>query len=670
MMKAIYPKEILIVEDSKLNAQVTADILRRYGYKTEIVFSGEKAIEKVISSEKSPDLILMDIELSGRIDGIDAAKIIGQYKDIPIIFLTANANREIMGKIKSVSAYGYILKGVDESVIVSQIEMAFNLYEARNEIKNREEMFHSMFENHDVAMMLVDAESGHIVYANKAACEFCRYPKDIVQNMDIREVADFFGEDEYESCWKMLKRGCNPCVCIQNGVNGSEKIVNAYSTIIDYQDKKLIHLIVFDITEEWEIKRKLEFYRKLFEDSLNEIYIFDAETLKFIFVNRGARNNLGYSEEELKKMTPVDIKIEFTLQGFKEFLEPLLNGEQMQLNIETMHRRKDGSLYPVGIHIELMEYDNEKVFVAFVADLTEQRKIENDLMEKNEILNTITAYAGDAIIMIDGDGKVTFWNPAAERILGYSKDEILGKELHSFMILDEQLYSSYEKAIEKFRQSGEGSIVGKTVEMKTVHKKGHEIDVELSLSVVKINGSWHAIGIIRDISERKKFEELLYLRSVTDPLTGIYNRRFFMDVLEKEVEMTKRNKKPFSLIMFDLDHFKNVNDYFGHAAGDMVLKRVAEIVKERIRKTDCFARWGGEEFIILLPETSLNNVSDIAEVLRLKISTAKFDDVGNVTASFGATDFKENDNIDTVLLRLDNMLYEAKNNGRNCVCAG
>ncbi len=143
-----------------------------------------------------------------------------------------------------------------------------------------------------------------------------------------------------------------------------------------------------------------------------------------------------------------------------------------------------------------------------------------------------------------------------------------------------------------------------------------------------------------------------------------------MDVLEKEVEMTKRNKKPFSLIMFDLDHFKNVNDYFGHAAGDMVLKRVAEIVKERIRKTDCFARWGGEEFIILLPETSLNNVSDIAEVLRLKISTAKFDDVDNVTASFGATDFKESDNIDTVLLRLDNMLYEAKNNGRNCVCAG
>ncbi|MGJ7046108.1 diguanylate cyclase (GGDEF)-like protein/PAS domain S-box-containing protein [Thermoanaerobacterium thermosulfurigenes] len=670
MMDTIFQKEILIVEDSKLNAQIAADILERYGYKTEIVFSGEKAIEKIISNEKSPDLILMDIELSGKLDGIDAAKIIGKHKDIPIIFLTANANREIMEKIKSVSAYGYILKGVDESVIISQIEMAFNLYEARHEIKSREEMFHSMFENHDVAMILVDAESGHIVYANKAACEFCRYPKDIVQNMDIREVADFFGVDGYESCWEMLKRGCNPCVCIQNGVNGSEKIVNVYSTIIDYQDKKLIHLIVFDITEEWEIKRKLEFYSKLFEDSLNEIYIFDAETLKFIFVNRGARKNLGYSEEELKKMTPLDIKIEFTLQSFKEFLKPLLNGKQMQLNIETMHRRKDGSLYPVVIHIELMEYDGEKVFVAFVADLTEQRKIENDLMEKNEILNTITAYAGDAIIMIDGYGKVTFWNPAAERILGYSKDEILGKELHTFMILDEQLYSSYKKAIEKFRHSGEGSIVGKTVEMKTVHKKGHEIDVELSLSVVKINGSWHAIGIIRDISERKKFEELLYLRSVTDPLTGIYNRRFFMDILEKEVEMTKRNKKPFSLIMFDLDHFKNVNDYFGHAAGDMVLKRVVEIVKERIRKTDCFARWGGEEFIIFLPETSLNNASDIAEELRFKISTAKFDGVGNVTASFGATDFKENDNIDTVLLRLDNMLYEAKNNGRNCVCVG
>ncbi|MGC8747246.1 MAG: PAS domain-containing protein, partial [Candidatus Saccharicenans sp.] len=169
-------------------------------------------------------------------------------------------------------------------------------------------------------------------------------------------------------------------------------------------------------------KRELEFYKNLFEDSLNEIYIFHPQTLKFIAVNRGARENLGYTEEELKEMTPVDLKPEFTLKSFKEFLEPLLKGEQKQLIFDTVHRRKDGSLYPVEIHLELVEFDKEKVFVALVIDITERREMEKELKERNEILSTIMESAGDAIIMIDDKGKVTFWNPAAERILGYSKE--------------------------------------------------------------------------------------------------------------------------------------------------------------------------------------------------------------------------------------------------------
>ncbi len=660
-------KEVLIVEDSKLNAQITADILNKYGYKTEIVLSGEKAIEKAMHSDKSPDLILMDIELSGTIDGIDAAKIIGQHKDIPILFLTANASKEITEKIKSVSAYGYILKGVDEYVLISQIEMAFNLYEAKMQIKNREELFHSMFENHDVAMMLIEPESGRIIDANKAACEFYGYPRNTIKNIEFKEVAGFYSIGEYNSCWEIFKKGCNPCICIKNVINGKEKLVNVYSTIIDYQGKKLVHLIIFDITEEWEVKRKLEFYKKLFEESLNEIYIFHSDTYKIMDVNKGAIKNLGYSKEEFTELTPIDLSPEFTLQTFKEFLEPLSNGERKLIIFDTMSRRKDGSLYPVEVHLELIEFGSEKVYVALAIDLTERRKIENNLKEKNEVLNTITFYAGDAIIMIDDNGKVTFWNPAAEKILGYSRDEIIGKELHAFLVQDKQLYKEYKKAFKRFRLSGSGSIVGRTVEMKTRHKAGYEINVEVSLSVVKVNDSWHAIGIIRDISERKKFEELLYHQSVTDPLTNIYNRRFFMEILEQEAERTKRNKKPFSLIMFDLDHFKNVNDHFGHTAGDKVLKKVADTVKGRIRKTDYFARWGGEEFIILLPETSLNNAANLAEELRRQISIMELENIGRVTASFGVAEYRYTDTIDTVLLRVDNILYEAKNNGRNCV---
>jgi diguanylate cyclase (GGDEF)-like protein/PAS domain S-box-containing protein len=666
-MNVFRPRKVLIVEDSKLNAQITADILDKYGYETEIVTSGEEAVEKVINDTENPDLILMDIELRGAIDGIDTARIIQHHKDIPILFLTANASKEIMEKVKSVSAYGYVPKGVDEYVLLSQIEMAFKLYEAKIQIKKREELFHSMFESHDVVMLLIEPESGRIIDANKAACNFYGYSRETMLQMDIEAVVGVSTIDGGQKCSEALKKGCNPCLCFQRLANGEERLVEVYSSPVDYQGKTLMHLIIFDITEQWKAKRELEFYKNLFEDSLNEIYIFHPQTLKFIAVNHGARKNLGYTEEELKEMTPVDLKPEFTLQSFKELLEPLLKGEQKQIIFDTMHRRKDSSLYPVEIHLELMEFDKEKVFVTLAIDITERQKIERELKERNEVLSTIMKSAGDAIIMLDDSGKVTFWNPVAERILGYSEEEIIGKDLHMFMIQDMRLYEAYREAFKRFRSTEKGSVVGKTVEMKTRHKNGYEIDVELSLSAVKIKDAWHAIGIIRDISERKRFEELLYRQSITDPLTNIYNRRFFMQMLEQEIERTKRNKKPFSLVMFDLDHFKNINDRFGHAAGDIVLRSVADTVKGRIRKTDYFARWGGEEFIILLPETSLNNAVELAEELREQISTMELQGIGDVTASFGVTEYSDTDTIDTVLIRVDNMLYEAKGEGRNCV---
>ncbi|AIS52307.1 response regulator receiver modulated diguanylate cyclase with PAS/PAC sensor [Thermoanaerobacter kivui] len=524
-----------------------------------------------------------------------------------------------------------------------------------------------MFETHNVVMLLIEPESERIIDANKAACHFYGYSKETMLQMDIEAVVGVSTIDGGQKCSEALKKGCNPCICFQRLANGEERLAEVYSPTIDYQGKTLLYLIIFDITKRWKAEKELKFYKHLFENSLNEIYIVHPQTLKFIAVNRGARENLGYTEEELKEMTPVDLKPEFTLKSFKELLEPLSNEEQKQIIFDTMHCRKDGSLYPVEIHLEPVEFGKEKVYAALVIDITERRKMEKELQERNEILNAIMESAGDTIIIIDDKGNVTFWNPAAERILGYSREEMIGKDLHAFVIQDKRLYEAYREAFKKFCLSGKGNFIGKTIEMKTRHKNGHEIDVELSLSAVRIKDSWHAIGIIRDVSERKKFEELLYRQSITDPLTNIYNRRFFMQMLEREIERTKRNRKPFSLIMFDLDHFKKVNDHFGHAAGDMVLKKVADTVKGRIRKTDCFVRWGGEEFIILLPETSLSDAVDLAEEIRKHISMMSLPEVGHVTASFGVTEYRDTDTIDTVLLRVDNMLYEAKGAGRNCV---
>jgi len=176
-----------------------------------------------------------------------------------------------------------------------------------------------------------------------------------------------------------------------------------------------------------------------------------------------------------------------------------------------------------------------------------------------------------------------------------------------------------------------------------------------------------AVTVFRDITERKKLEEqLLHLCNV-DPLTNAFNRRYFHQVLEADVQKSKRYGTPFSLVMADIDHFKRVNDTFGHEAGDRVLKGIVTSIQKRIRSTDVFARWGGEEFVLLLANTSLPAAVPLVENILTNIRLLDFGEIGIVTVSFGVTDYRQDDSTDTLLNRADKLLYEAKNAGRNCI---
>ena len=161
-----------------------------------------------------------------------------------------------------------------------------------------------------------------------------------------------------------------------------------------------------------------------------------------------------------------------------------------------------------------------------------------------------------------------------------------------------------------------------------------------------------------------KYEEL----SITDNLTGIYNRSKFEQELRAEIQRIKRyNANTFSLIFFDIDHFKKINDNFGHLEGDNALKQIAKISELNIRTTDILARWGGEEFVIIMPLTPIELALKATEKLRESISKAKFNIIGNMTCSFGISEFKPEDDAQSVILRADKAMYSAKENGRNKV---
>ena len=220
-----------------------------------------------------------------------------------------------------------------------------------------------------------------------------------------------------------------------------------------------------------------------------------------------------------------------------------------------------------------------------------------------------------------------------------------------------------------------GAVYRQTAEMEIVEDHGQRKAHVLVTASPFIHANQPLILLIlEDISDLKKSEEklmqlneLLERQAATDHLTGIYNRLRFNEFLAREIDEARRYGDALSLAMFDIDHFKQVNDVYGHAAGDAVLREVAGLIAGSIRKNDVFARWGGEEFMILSSHTDRDHMYGIAEKLRQIIASTRFTGPQQITCSFGVTQLDSNDTIESFTGRVDEGLYQAKSTGRNKV---
>jgi len=194
-------------------------------------------------------------------------------------------------------------------------------------------------------------------------------------------------------------------------------------------------------------------------------------------------------------------------------------------------------------------------------------------------------------------------------------------------------------------------------EFKIFQVKARRLDQKQSLSVV----------VLTEITELEKLNRLLHEQSRTDELTGTGNRWYFNEVLDRELALAKRKGNPLSLVSFDIDHFKKVNDTYGHTIGDEVLQILTDTLKDKLRQTDAIFRVGGEEFIVILSGQELFEAEVVAEKLRLAVYDTVFNEVGKVTISLGVTQMNENDEKARLLVRVDEALYNAKESGRNRV---
>jgi diguanylate cyclase (GGDEF)-like protein/PAS domain S-box-containing protein len=347
-------------------------------------------------------------------------------------------------------------------------------------------------------------------------------------------------------------------------------------------------------------------------------------------------------------------------------IKEILKGNAV-LPVEHRIIRRDDTV--VWIRNTMVPYYDEKGLLikydGLIEDITGRKQTEEALRESEEKFRNIAQTAADAFILAERNGDIIFWNKSAQRIFGYKEEEILGKPLN--ILMPEQYREAHQAGIERLHATGESKYFGRITEMEGLRKDGNIFPMELSVSMWKVRDKKVYSGIVRDITKRKQLELELEKLATTDRLTQVFNRTKFHEVIKKELERAKRYSHSLSMIMFDIDHFKKVNDTYGHTVGDYVLQTLTQIVKENLREIDYLVRWGGEEFIIIAPETDIEKAEVLAERIRNGTENYIFDQVGAITISLGVAQLKKDDTEDTFIKRVDDAMYLAKQRGRNRV---
>ena len=295
-----------------------------------------------------------------------------------------------------------------------------------------------------------------------------------------------------------------------------------------------------------------------------------------------------------------------------------------------------------------------------LALLLENAEIHRTLDSHTQWYRTILQNAADALSIIDLQGRFLETSDSLCRMLGYSQDEL--KQLH---LWDVDPSRDAEATLAYLRTVGPEP---RTFEAVDVTKDGRLIDIEVSSRLLELDGQAVIWGSARDISQRKALQQSLERQATIDSLTGLYNRTTLLARMEHMLNQALLLHQPLSILMLDMDHFKQINDRYGHLAGDLVLIELGETLLEALRESDTAGRLGGEEFCIVLPCTALGDAEDIAARI--------VDDVGElciqhgqtllaVTCSIGVTTMRAGDDCRTMLSRADEALYRAKAAGRN-----
>jgi diguanylate cyclase (GGDEF)-like protein/PAS domain S-box-containing protein len=436
-----------------------------------------------------------------------------------------------------------------------------------------------------------------------------------------------------------------------------------------------------DITERKQMEEALyqseEKYRTILE-SIQEGYFEVDLAGNFTFFNDTLCRVIGYSREELMGMNNRQYTDKEELKKVFQVYSKVYTTGEPNKGFGWQITRKDGAKRYIEGSVSLLKDSSGKPigFRGIAHDITERKQIEEKLRLEEQLFRAFIEHSPDMIVIVNFEGVITYVNPAIENVLGFKPEERVGA--NGFEIVHPDDIKDLTDAFNTlFMDTNDPVIKG---ELHLRHKDGSWRTLEtVGSNLINNNVVEYIIINYRDITERKKAEEALkesehrYQElSIIDDLTQLYNSRHFYAQLDREIERSNRYEQPLTLLMLDLDNFKTFNDTYGHVEGDNVLSRLGQVVKRCLRETDSAYRYGGEEFMIMLPMTTSGEGIVTAQRIQTELRKEAFSPVLDqkvyITVSIGLAQYKPKEEFRSFVNRVDQLMYQAKKNGRDRIC--
>ena len=456
-------------------------------------------------------------------------------------------------------------------------------------------------------------------------------------------------------------------------------LLNAFVTITT---AFLLNGLKTALLKERKISKSLreseELFRSYLENAPDGVYLSDLEGT-FLYGNRKCEEIIGYRREELvgKNFLELNLLPEKSLSKAVQLLQASIEGQPTGSDeIELIG--KEGGLIPVEINTSVVQRKGQRIVLAFVRDITERKRAEEELRLSEERFRRIFDEGPFGMILVSPDQTIVTANKVFCGLLGYNEQEIIGQ---NFMDL------TYEEDKEKNREFSEqlfaGSIPVYRMEKRYVRKDGRIVWANITVSAIhgKEGNVIYGLSLIEDLTDSKKAAEKIHLLHYYDSLTGLPNRTFHKELIKRSIEHAQRHKEIFAIIYIGLDNFQRINDTLGHSTGDLLLKAVADRLTNSLRKSDLVARSdegetvnvvsrvGGDEFIVLAHD--LKQAQDAARTSRrlLEEISAPYDLSGRevfITVSIGLALYPDDGtDVDDLLENAEKAMRHTKSEGKN-----